>query len=160
MSSYSVYAERSPRPPFAEHNNSSRSSSPARSAVPLSSSDLSQVYDFTAHRTNTDSTYVDDSLSPSTMLKEAKAPARSATSTSMDSNNSLSHLPRWKVFRLKVLRMATVERLQWLWGALALFGTMAWISLLPALIFRYGPTALTPLFFYFLLFCCSREKGG
>ncbi|KAF9356868.1 hypothetical protein BGX34_009719, partial [Mortierella sp. NVP85] len=137
MSSYSVYAERSPRPPFADRNNSSRSSSPARTAVPLSSSDLTQIYDFTAQRTNTDSTYVpDDSLSPSTMLKEAKAPARSATSTSMDSNNSLSHLPRWKVFRLKVLRMATVERLQWLWGALALFGTMAWISLIPALIFR------------------------
>ncbi|KAK3826063.1 MAG: hypothetical protein J3Q66DRAFT_329314 [Benniella sp.] len=137
MSSYSVYAERTPRPPFADRNNSSRSSSPAHTAVPLSSSDLSQIYDYTAHRTNTDSTYVpDDSLSPSSMLKEAKAPARSATSTSMDSNNSLSHLPRWKVFRLKVLRMATVERLQWLWGALALFGTMAWISLIPALIFR------------------------
>ncbi|KAG0275543.1 hypothetical protein BGZ95_008659 [Linnemannia exigua] len=32
--------------------------------------------------------------------------------------------------------MATVPRLQWLWGLLALFGSMAWFSMMPAYAFR------------------------
>ncbi|KAG0373429.1 hypothetical protein BGX24_011701 [Mortierella sp. AD032] len=34
------------------------------------------------------------------------------------------------------MRMATVPRLQWLWGLLALFGSMAWFSMMPAYAFR------------------------
>ncbi|KAF9906822.1 hypothetical protein EC991_000265 [Linnemannia zychae] len=41
-----------------------------------------------------------------------------------------------KLFRRRVMRMATVPRLQWLWGLLALFGSMAWFSMMPAYAFR------------------------
>jgi hypothetical protein len=34
------------------------------------------------------------------------------------------------------MRMATVPRLQLLWGLLALFGSMAWLSMMPAYAFR------------------------
>ncbi|KAF9981907.1 hypothetical protein BGZ75_006723 [Mortierella antarctica] len=52
------------------------------------------------------------------------------------SNVPLAEPTRWKSFRLKVMRMATVERLQLLWGLLALFGTMSWLALIPAYAFR------------------------
>ncbi|KAF9573454.1 hypothetical protein EC968_008539 [Mortierella alpina] len=52
------------------------------------------------------------------------------------SNTPLAEPTRWKSFRLKVMRMATVERLQLLWGLLALFGTMSWLALMPAYAFR------------------------
>ncbi|KAK3819067.1 MAG: hypothetical protein J3R72DRAFT_36560 [Linnemannia gamsii] len=42
-----------------------------------------------------------------------------------------------KLFRRRVMRMATVPRLQWLWGLLALFGSIAWFSMMPAYAFRY-----------------------
>ncbi|KAG0285454.1 hypothetical protein BGZ97_007790 [Linnemannia gamsii] len=35
------------------------------------------------------------------------------------------------------MRMATVPRLQLLWGLLALFGSMAWLSMMPAYAFRW-----------------------
>ncbi|KAF9119538.1 hypothetical protein BGW39_000231 [Mortierella sp. 14UC] len=41
-----------------------------------------------------------------------------------------------KLFRRRVMRMATVPRLQWLWGLLALFGSMAWFAMMPAYAFR------------------------
>ncbi|KAF9088549.1 hypothetical protein BGX23_007263 [Mortierella sp. AD031] len=41
-----------------------------------------------------------------------------------------------KLFRRRVMRMATVPRLQLLWGLLALFGSMAWFSMMPAYAFR------------------------
>ncbi|KAF9373651.1 hypothetical protein CPB97_000406 [Podila verticillata] len=43
---------------------------------------------------------------------------------------------RWKAFRLRVMRLATVRRLQLLWGLLALFGFMSWLALMPAFAFR------------------------
>jgi hypothetical protein len=47
--------------------------------------------------------------------------------------------PRSKgaLFRAKVMSMATVRTLRILWGLLALFGTMSWLSLMPAYAFRY-----------------------
>ncbi|KAG0254345.1 hypothetical protein BG011_005807 [Mortierella polycephala] len=52
------------------------------------------------------------------------------------SNAPLPSPTRWKQFRLTVMKLATVERLQLLWGLLALFGTMSWLSLMPAYAFR------------------------
>ncbi|KAF9932067.1 hypothetical protein FBU30_008997 [Linnemannia zychae] len=42
-----------------------------------------------------------------------------------------------KLFRRRVMRQVTVPRLQILWGLLALFGTMAWLSMMPAYAFRW-----------------------
>ncbi|KAF9578490.1 hypothetical protein BGW38_005682 [Lunasporangiospora selenospora] len=43
---------------------------------------------------------------------------------------------RWRLFRLSVMRMATVERLQLFWALLTIFGMAAWIALMPAYAFR------------------------
>ncbi|KAF9542911.1 hypothetical protein EC957_001427 [Mortierella hygrophila] len=54
------------------------------------------------------------------------------------SNTPLPEPTRWKRVRLTVMKLATVERLQLLWGLLALLGTVSWIALLPAYSFRSG----------------------
>lgn len=62
----------------------------------------------------------------------------SSSTTEFSSHHTSGHdEDKWKNIRLKFMRMATVKRLQLLWGLLALFGTMAWISLMPAYAFRY-----------------------
>ena len=43
---------------------------------------------------------------------------------------------RYRDFRLRAMRMATVPRLQLLWGLLAAFGSMAWMAITPAYAFR------------------------
>ncbi|KAI8602600.1 hypothetical protein EDD21DRAFT_371395 [Dissophora ornata] len=43
---------------------------------------------------------------------------------------------RGELFRMRVLGVTTVPRLQVLWGLLALFGTMAWLAIMPAYAFR------------------------
>ncbi|KAG0032440.1 hypothetical protein BGZ81_010886 [Podila clonocystis] len=60
---------------------------------------------------------------------------------------------KWKHLRLKVMRMATVKRLQLLWGLLALFGTMSWISLMPAYAFRnkVEPDFKSPVYAFFVV---------
>ncbi|KAG0286894.1 hypothetical protein BGZ96_009092 [Linnemannia gamsii] len=63
---------------------------------------------------------------------------RTASPTMAFSNTPLPEPTRWKRVRLTVMRLATVERLQLLWGLLALLGTVSWISLLPAYSFRNG----------------------
>ncbi|KAF9952746.1 hypothetical protein BGZ72_005974 [Mortierella alpina] len=76
--------------------------------------------------------------SPTSTLQGTTAhhPARGKSPTMGFSNVPLAEPTRWKSFRLKVMRMATVERLQLLWGLLALFGTMSWLALMPAYAFR------------------------
>ncbi|KAF9121260.1 hypothetical protein BGW39_010663 [Mortierella sp. 14UC] len=54
------------------------------------------------------------------------------------SNTPLPEPTRWKRVRLTVMRLATVERLQLLWGLLALLGSVSWIALMPAYSFRNG----------------------
>ncbi|KAG0295854.1 hypothetical protein BGZ98_001201 [Dissophora globulifera] len=43
---------------------------------------------------------------------------------------------RGEIFRMKVIGMTTIFRLQVLWGLLALFGTMSWLAIIPAYAFR------------------------
>ncbi|KAF8975486.1 hypothetical protein BGZ46_009075 [Entomortierella lignicola] len=62
--------------------------------------------------------------------------SREGSTTKGFSNTSISEPTRWKRLRLQVMKMATVERLQLLWALLALFGTMSWLSLMPAYAFR------------------------
>ncbi|KAK3843057.1 MAG: hypothetical protein J3R72DRAFT_118678 [Linnemannia gamsii] len=63
---------------------------------------------------------------------------RTASPTMAFSNTPLPEPTKWKRVRLTVMRLATVERLQLLWGLLAIFGTVSWISLMPAFSFRNG----------------------
>ncbi|GJJ75990.1 hypothetical protein EMPS_08348 [Entomortierella parvispora] len=61
---------------------------------------------------------------------------------------------KYRDFRLRVMRMATVPRLQLLWGLLAAFGSMAWMAITPAYAFRnkLGPTAYSsPSYTFFLI---------
>ncbi|KAF8932715.1 hypothetical protein BGZ58_006860 [Dissophora ornata] len=44
---------------------------------------------------------------------------------------------RGELFRMRVLGVTTVPRLQVLWGLLALFGTMAWLAIMPAYAFSW-----------------------
>ncbi|KAF9938167.1 hypothetical protein BGZ67_000430 [Mortierella alpina] len=76
--------------------------------------------------------------SPTSTLQGTTAhhPSRGKSPAMSFSNVPLAEPTRWKSFRLKVMRMATVERLQLLWGLLALFGTMSWLALIPAYAFR------------------------
>ncbi|CAO3573550.1 unnamed protein product [Mortierella alpina] len=76
--------------------------------------------------------------SPTSTLQSttARQPSRGKSATMSFSNVPLAEPTRWKSLRLKVMRMATVERLQLLWGLLALFGTMSWLALMPAYAFR------------------------
>ncbi|KAG0211612.1 hypothetical protein BGX28_007663 [Mortierella sp. GBA30] len=78
----------------------------------------------------------------STLQGSTSYPARGGSPTVAFSNVSLAEPTRWKRFRLKVMRMATVERLQLLWGLLALFGTMSWLALMPA--YAFSQRALLP----------------
>ncbi|KAH7059244.1 hypothetical protein BKA57DRAFT_444347 [Linnemannia elongata] len=63
---------------------------------------------------------------------------RTASPTMAFSNTPLPEPTRWKRVRLTVMKLATVERLQLLWGLLALLGTVSWIALMPAYSFRNG----------------------
>ncbi|KAG0225400.1 hypothetical protein BGW42_004447 [Actinomortierella wolfii] len=63
-------------------------------------------------------------------------PLRQQSPTMAFSNIPLSQPSKWKRFRLRVMRMATVERLRILWGLLALVSTAAWLALMPAYAFR------------------------
>ncbi|KAG0223958.1 hypothetical protein BGW41_005280 [Actinomortierella wolfii] len=63
-------------------------------------------------------------------------PLRQQSPTMAFSNTPLSQPSKWKHFRLRVMRMATVERLRVLWGLLALVSTAAWLALMPAYAFR------------------------
>ncbi|KAF9948918.1 hypothetical protein BGZ70_002011 [Mortierella alpina] len=76
--------------------------------------------------------------SPTSTLQGTTAhhTSRGKSPTMSFSNVPLAEPTRWKSLRLKVMRMATVERLQLLWGLLALFGTMSWLALMPAYAFR------------------------
>ncbi|KAG0339311.1 hypothetical protein BG004_006875 [Podila humilis] len=61
---------------------------------------------------------------------------------------------RWKAFRLWVIRMATIRRLQLVWGLLALFGLMSWLALMPAYAFRNKLSVKpfsTPSYTFFLV---------
>ncbi|KAF9432815.1 hypothetical protein BGZ76_010286 [Entomortierella beljakovae] len=74
----------------------------------------------------------------------------------------MQEVDKWKRFRLKVMRMATVERLQLLWGLLALFGTMSWLALMPAYAFRnkqnvpFNP----PTYIFFLIATVSTSLSA
>ncbi|KAG0055987.1 hypothetical protein BGZ83_006754 [Gryganskiella cystojenkinii] len=63
-------------------------------------------------------------------------------------------LSKYRAFRLLVMRMATVPRLQIFWGLLALFGNMSWMAITPAYAFRnkLGPTPYSnPSYTFFLI---------
>ncbi|KAF8919706.1 hypothetical protein BGZ58_004590 [Dissophora ornata] len=65
--------------------------------------------------------------------------------------------------RLAVMRMATVERLQLLWGLLALFGSMSWMSLMPAYAFwnRVDPVHFkAPVYSFFLVATVSTSLSA
>lgn len=86
---------------------------------------------------------------------------RSSSSTTdfSSSHHTAGHdEDKWKHLRLKLMRMATVKRLQLLWGLLALFGTMAWISLMPAYAFRYDH--LLPRFHQSVVLCLSPSSSS
>ncbi|KAF9314713.1 hypothetical protein BG003_003908 [Podila horticola] len=78
----------------------------------------------------------------------------SSSTTEFSSHHTSGHdEDKWKNIRLKFMRMATVKRLQLLWGLLALFGTMAWISLMPAYAFRnkVEPEFKSPAYAFFVV---------
>jgi len=56
--------------------------------------------------------------------------------TALPAATTSAKYTRVKLFRRWAMRMATVPRLQILWGLLALFGSMAWFSMMPAYAFR------------------------
>ncbi|KAF9426902.1 hypothetical protein BGZ94_005823 [Podila epigama] len=66
------------------------------------------------------------------MASNISSTRQGSTSPVFDQRDSSE---RWSQLRLRVMRMATVKRLQWLWGLLTLFGAMAWLALLPAIAF-------------------------
>ncbi|KAG0046938.1 hypothetical protein BGZ83_007908 [Gryganskiella cystojenkinii] len=74
--------------------------------------------------------------SPTSTLYSAHHPARGISPAMAFSNTPLPPPTKWKRLRLKVMKMATVERLQLLWGLLATFGTISWLALMPAFAFR------------------------
>ncbi|KAF9294342.1 hypothetical protein BGZ74_011287 [Mortierella antarctica] len=96
------------------------------------------VYNHTTTRQGQD-TFVPSSNTPS---NETSLPSpTSPTDTTVPvPRKKQTHAPtpqtRWKALRLRVMRLATVRRLQLLWGLLALFGFMSWLALMPAYAFR------------------------
>ncbi|KAK3812753.1 MAG: hypothetical protein JOS17DRAFT_795727 [Linnemannia elongata] len=62
--------------------------------------------------------------------------AKTNTTSTVGTTSPAAEYTKAKLFRRRVMRMATVPRLQLLWGLLALFGTMAWLSMMPAYAFR------------------------
>lgn len=97
------------------------------------------VYNHTTTRQGQD-TFVPSSNTPSneTSLPSPTSPTDTAVPVP---RKKQTHTPtpqtRWKALRLRVMRLATVRRLQLLWGLLALFGFMSWLALMPAYAFRY-----------------------
>ncbi|KAF9089756.1 hypothetical protein BGX27_002411, partial [Mortierella sp. AM989] len=122
MSSYSAY--QSQNNPTTGSHHSSRAPTPTSPAH----SDHTHVYTVD-YNTNA------SVGSPTSTLYSAH-PARGPSPTMGFSNTPLPEPTRWKMFRIKVMRMATVPRLQLLWGLLALFGSMSWMALMPAYAFR------------------------
>lgn len=112
---------------------------------------MSEYSAYSSHRHNSKNSRPDRTLSPkdeeagfTTVYNLDLAVPQSDTNVSTSSATDFSshHTPchdenKWMLLRLKVMRMATVKRLQLLWGLLALFGTMAWLALMPAYAFRY-----------------------
>ncbi|KAF9426132.1 hypothetical protein BGZ76_002888 [Entomortierella beljakovae] len=59
-----------------------------------------------------------------------------------------------EVFRSRIIDMATVRRLQAVWGLLGLFGFMSWLAIMPAYAFRnkFEPVAfVNPVYTFFLV---------
>ncbi|KAG0006168.1 hypothetical protein BGZ80_009599 [Entomortierella chlamydospora] len=79
----------------------------------------------------------------------------SHSNTYADASEHLHRLPtRGELFRARVIGMATVLRLRIIWSLLALFGTMSWLSLMPAYAFRnkFEPgTFVNPSYTFFLV---------
>lgn len=94
-------------------------------------------------------THQGESLEPSSNpLSNETSSLSSPTETAIPiPRQKPTHTPvpqtRWKAFRLRVMRLATVRRLQLLWGLLALFGFMSWLALMPAFAFRYNTETRT-----------------
>ncbi|KAI1316078.1 hypothetical protein EDD11_010467 [Mortierella claussenii] len=104
----------------------------------------------------TDSTLLSPSPkgSPTSTLHSTQISMKEASPPMGFSNTPPQSPTRWKRFRLKVMKMATVERLQLLWGLLALFGTMSWLALMPAYAFRNKVDAAhfkAPVYTFFLV---------
>jgi 4-amino-4-deoxy-L-arabinose transferase-like glycosyltransferase len=104
---------------------------------------FSQIYavDYSSNRSTASTTAP---TSPTTTLYSAhhssNGPTRGASPSMGFSNMPLPSPTKWKRFRLRVMKMATVERLQLLWALLAILGTISWIALMPAFGFRYERT--------------------
>ncbi|KAF9198945.1 v-type proton ATPase 16 kDa proteolipid subunit 2 [Haplosporangium sp. Z 27] len=153
MSSYSAYR--------SHHNSSSESNNQSRSPTPTSptyseqtrvisidySTDPKTNYYYNNNNNYDNNNYSGNGIhdialaSPtSTIYNNLQMPSstssREGSTTKGFSNTSISEPTRWKRLRLQVMKMATVERLQLLWALLALFGTMSWLSLMPAYAFR------------------------
>lgn len=113
MSEYSAYSS---------HHHNSKNSRPDRTLSPKDEeAGFTTVYDLDLAVPQSDSNV-------------------SSSVTEFSSHHTSGHDEnKWMLLRLKVMRMATVKRLQLLWGLLALFGTMAWLALMPAYAFRYDP---------------------
>ncbi|KAF9354724.1 hypothetical protein BGX26_007441 [Mortierella sp. AD094] len=142
MSSYSAYQ--------SHHNQSAGSKYQSRAPTPTSPAYSEQTIFTVDYSNNTNnhksisyksSNYNinNDSMgSPTSTLHSAHSPARGSSPTMGFSDTSLAEPTKWKRFRIQVMKMATVERLQLLWGLLALFGSMSWMALMPAYAFSLG----------------------
>ncbi|KAF9169509.1 hypothetical protein BGX20_010233 [Mortierella sp. AD010] len=130
MSSYSTY--QSHHKQFTGSKNQSR--------VPIPPTPSSPAYSdrtlFTADYSNSTDNYKNTMGSPTSTLHGGHTPDRGSSPTMEASNTSFTEPTKWKRLRINVMKMATVERLQLLWGLLALFGSMSWIALMPAFAFR------------------------
>ncbi|GJJ68589.1 hypothetical protein EMPS_00935 [Entomortierella parvispora] len=134
-------------PPMSHHSYSSSSNnnnninintgtSGAATHGPIDDQGFSQIYavDYSSNQSNASTTAP---TSPTTTLFSSHTPARGNSPAMAFSNTPLPTPTKWKKFRLRVMKMATVERLQLLWALLAILGTISWIALMPALGFRH-----------------------
>ncbi|KAF9212075.1 hypothetical protein BGZ59_007247 [Podila verticillata] len=128
---------------------------------------MSEYSAYSSHHHNSKNARPDRTLSPkdeeagfTTVYNLDLAVPQSDSNVSTSSATEFSsHLTsgydenKWMLLRLKVMRMATVKRLQLLWGLLALFGTMAWLALMPAYAFRNNvePSFKSPAYAFFIV---------
>ncbi|KAF9977292.1 hypothetical protein BGZ73_006441 [Actinomortierella ambigua] len=126
------------------HSTSSMQRSPSGHSIPFTTTprDSPQKQHHHTPQASNDSPethiYTLDYAEPNQQTERARRspPLRQQSPTMAFSNIPLSQPSKWKHFRLRVMRMATVERLRILWGLLALVSTAAWLALMPAYAFR------------------------
>jgi len=135
----------------SNNNNTVNTNAGASSAAthgPIDDQGFSQIYavDYSSNQSNASTTAP---TSPTTTLFSSHhpgTPARGNSPAMAFSNTPLPTPTKWKRFRLLVMKMATVERLQLLWALLAILGTISWIALMPALGYRYEHSKISIYF--------------